>query len=169
MKVILREQKDILEVQNELMNILPELSKRPFCCEIKRYYEKRSLDANAYFHVLVDKIAKVLKRSPEDIKVEMNLEYGTFARDEETGQLQGFMALKNIPVSKFCKYAKPIREVEENGKVFVQYLVRKHTSELDNKEMADLIDGVIEEAKNLDIETLTPVELAALEGYKKEN
>jgi hypothetical protein len=69
MEIILKEQQNILEVQNELMNILPEIiGGKPYVCEIKRYYERRSLDANAYFHVLVDKIAKVLKRSAEDIK-----------------------------------------------------------------------------------------------------
>lgn len=167
MEFILKEQKDILEVQNELMNILPEIKEKPYICEIKRYKQKRSLDANAYFHVLIDKIAKVLKRNPEEIKIEMNLDYGTWSKDEETGQLDGFEALKKVPVNKFCKYAKPIREYAKNGKIYVQYLIRKHTSELNSAEMADLIDGVIEEAKQLGIQTMTPAELEMLEGYQK--
>lgn len=168
MEIILKEQKNILEVQNELMNILPDITAgKPYVCEIKRYYERRSLDANAYFHVLVDKIAKVLKRSADDIKTQMNLEYGTYAKDEKTGKVAGFKALKDIPISKYCRYANATGEVVEDGKVFIKYLIRKDTHELDNKEMAQLIDGVIQEANDLGIETLTPGQLAALEGYKK--
>jgi len=167
MEFILREQCDILPVQNELMNILPDLKNRPYKCEISLYKKKRSLDANAYFHVLVDKIAKAVNKSAEDVKVQMNLDYGTIAEDEN-GIMAGFKALKSVPINKFFKYAKPIGECIENGKVFVKYLICKETHTLDTAEMAKLIDGVIEEAKQLGIETLTPVELENLKGYKGE-
>ena len=167
MEFILREQADLLAVQNELMNILPKLKEKPFICEIKPFYKKRSLDANAYFHVLVDKIAKALKTSAEDIKIQMNLDYGTIASDDK-GLKAGFKALKDIPITRYFKYAKPIGECEENGKVFVKYLIYKETHTLNSAEMATLIDGTIEEAKQLGIETLTPVELENLKGYKKE-
>lgn len=166
MEFILREQKDILAVQNELMNILPDIKNKPYVCEIKQYFKRRSLDANAYFHVLVDKIAKAVNKSAESVKVQMNLDYGTIASDER-GLKAGFKALKSVPINQFFKYAKPIDECVENGKVFVKYLIYKETHTLDSKEMATLIDGVVEEAKQLGIETLTPVELAALKGYQK--
>ena len=168
MEFILREQNDILAVQNELMNVLPKLKEKPFVCEIKPYHKKRSLDANAYFHVLVDKIAKAVKKSAEEVKVQMNLDYGTIAKDER-GLKAGFKALKEIPITQYFKYAKPIGECEENGKKFVKYLIYKETHTLDSAEMATLIDGTIEEAKQLGIETLTPIELENLKGYKKEN
>lgn len=168
MEILIQEQKDILQVQNELMNVLPEIANgKPYYCEIKRHHERRSLDANAYFHVLVDKIAKALKRSVYDIKTQMNLEYGTYAKDESNNKVAGFKALKDIPIGKYCRYANPIGEVVEDGKVFIKYLIRKDTHELDNKEMAQLIDGVIQEANDLGIETLTPSQLATLEGYQK--
>ena len=167
MEFILKEQADILAVQNELMNILSELKDKPYICELKPYRKRRSLDANAYFHVLVDKISKVLRRSAEDIKISLNLEYGTLARDE-TGQIAGFKALKDIPITNFFKYAKPIGECVENNKVFVKYLIYKETHTLDSYEMSRLIDGAIQEAKDLDIETLTPAELENLKDYKKQ-
>lgn len=166
MEFILREQKDILAVQNELMNILPDIKSKPYVCEIKQYFKRRSLDANAYFHVLVDKIAKAVNKSAESVKVQMNLDYGTIASDER-GLKAGFKALKSVPINQFFKYVKPIDECVENGKVFIKYLIYKETHTLDSKEMATLIDGVVEEAKQLGIETLTPVELAALKGYQK--
>ncbi len=166
MELILKSQADVLAVQNELMNILPLIKEKPYICEIKPYRKRRSLDANAYFHVLVDKISKVLNRPNEEVKTQLNLEYGTLARDE-TGQIAGFKALKDVPITKFFKYAKPIGECVENNKTFVKYLIYKETHTLDSAEMSRLIDGAIQEAKDLNIETLTPIELENLKGYQK--
>ncbi len=168
MELILREQADILAVQNELMNILPELKNKPYICEIKPYRKRRSLDANAYFHVLVDKIAKTLKKSADEIKTQLVFDYGSIAKDEK-GLKAGFKALKDIPITQYFKYAKPIGECIENNKTFVKYLIYKETHTLDSAEMARLIDGTVEEAKQLGIETLTPVEIENLKGYKKED
>lgn len=115
MEVILKTQNDILQVQNELMNILPELKDKPYICEIKPYKKRRSLDANAYFHVIVDKIAKATNKSSDEIKVQMVLDYGTIASDDK-GLKVGFKALKEVPITSFYKYAKPIGECIENGK-----------------------------------------------------
>ncbi|MBR2385698.1 recombination protein NinB [bacterium] len=167
MEFILKEQRDILAVQNELMNILPEIKDKPYICELKQFRKRRSLDANSYFHVLVDKIAKQTKKSAEEVKVELNLDYGTIAQDER-GLKVGFKALEGIPIEQFVKYAKPIGYEIEGGKKFIKYIVYKETHTLDSAEMAFLIDGVIQEAKQLGIETLTPAELETLKGYRGE-
>lgn len=168
MELILKEQADVLMVQNELMNILPSLKEKPYICEIKPYRKRRSTDANAYFHVLVNKIAKVVKRSDEDVKKQLVFDYGAIAKDDKCLKA-GFKALKEIPITKYFKYAKPIGECVENNKTFVKYLIYKETHTLDSAEMARLIDGTIEEAKQLGIETLTPIEIENLKGYKKED
>ena len=165
MEIILKTQSDILAVQNELLTILPELKDKPYVCEIKPYKNRRSLDANAYFHVLVDKISKVIKKSAEEVKAQLVLDYGTIAKDDK-GLKVGFKALKEVPITKFYKYVKPIGECIENGKEFVKYLIYKETHTLSSSEMASLIDGTIQEAKQLGIETLTPMELENLKGYK---
>ena len=167
MEVILKSQADILAVQNELMTILPSLKDKPYICEIKPYRKRRSLDANAYFHVLVDKIAKALGKSADEIKTQLVFDYGIIAKDEK-GLKAGFKALKEIPITHYFKYAKPIGECTENNKTFVKYLIYKETHTLDSAEMARLIDGTIEEAKQLGIETLTPAEIEKLKGYQKE-
>lgn len=167
MELVLKTQNDILEVQKELLNILPTLKEKPFICEIKPYKKRRSLDSNSYFHVLVDKIAKIVKKSAEEIKTQLVFDYGTIAKDDK-GLKAGFKALKEIPITQYFKYAKPIGECVENGKIFVKYLIYKETHTLDSIEMTRLIDGTIEEAKGLGIETLTPVQLENLKGYEKE-
>ena len=165
MITVIKNQTDILAIQNELMNILPEIKDKPYVCEIKPFRKRRSLDANAYFHVLVDNIAKVLHRSAEDIKTELVFDYGTIAEDEQ-GLKVGFKALKEVPITQFFKYAKPIGECVENNKTFVKYLIYKETHTLDSAEMARLIEGTIDEAKQLGIETLTPAEIENLKGIK---
>lgn len=168
MEVILKEQADVLAVQNELMTILPELRNKPYICEIKPYRKKRSLDANAYFHVLVDKIAKALGRSESEVKRQLVFDYGTIAKTKD-GLNVKWSAREDIPVEEFVKYPKPIGQEIRKGKTFVQYLIYKETHTLDSTEMARLIDGTIDEAKQLGIETLTPVEIENLKGYKKED
>lgn len=168
MELILKEQADVLTVQNELMNILPNLKEKPYICEIKPYRKRRSLDANAYFHVLVNKIAKVVKRSDNEVKKQLVFDYGAVAKTEEGFDVK-WTAREDIPVEDFVKYPKPIGEEIRRGKKFTQYLIYKETHTLDSAEMARLIDGTIEEAKQLGIETLTPIEIENLKGYKKED
>ncbi len=134
-----------------------ERLKMAFCW----YTEKRSLNANSYFHVLVDKIAKVLNISADEAKTKMVLEYGTIATE---GGEQLIVALpKSAKVEAYYPYAKWIGDfVAKNGQRYSQYLFYKQTHTLDKAEMKRLIDGVIYEAKELGIETRTPDELASL-------
>lgn len=134
--------------------------------EIKPHREKRSLDANAYFHVLVGKIAEALNIGFEECKTELVTEYGAFERDED-GVKVGFKLPASVDVSKIYRYVKCFDTREENGKLFNCYLVFKHTHMMDTKEMSRLIDGAVQEAKALDIETLPPAKLAAMvEGWQ---
>lgn len=134
---------------------------------LKKKSNKRSLNANAYFHVLVTEIAEKMNIGFEQCKVNLNLEYGTVATDEN-GKKIGFMLPQSVDVSKIYKYTRWFDEREINGTKFNCYIVYKETHTLDTKEMARLIDGTVQEAKQLGIETLTPMELAQLmEGEKQ--
>ena len=130
---------------------------------IKKVGKRRSSDANAYFHVLIGKIAERMNIGFEQCKVNMNIEYGTIARDEE-GKKIGFMLPQNVDVNTLYKYTKWFDEREINGVMFNCYIVFKETHTLDTKEMARLIDGTIQEAKQLGIETATPDELAQMKA-----
>lgn len=134
--------------------------------DIKEHREKRSLDANAYFHVLVKKIAESLNIGLEECKTNLVIEYGAFARDDD-GVKVGFKLPASVDASKIYRYVKCFDTREENGKLFNCYLVFKRTREMDTKEMSRLIDGTVFEAKELGIETLPPQKLAALvEAWK---
>ena len=102
----------------------------------------------------------------------MNLEYGTPAVDKDGNKVIVKLP-SSVKVSDFYDYAKFIAEKEEKGLKLSYYLFYKQTHTLDTKEMARLIDGVVEEAKALGIETMTPSELENLKSlwssYEKVN
>ena len=129
--------------------------------EIKQYRKHRSLDANAYFHVLARKIAEALNISEEESKVNLVLDYGAAMEDAEGGKV-GFKLPASVDVSSIYKYAKWFDTRVEGGKEFNCYIVYKHTHEYDTKEMARLIDGAVYECQVLGIETKPDEEIKSL-------
>lgn len=121
--------------------------------KIEEYKQKRSLTQNAYFWVLVNEIANVTKQSKDEIHLQMLKEYG---------QNEVFSIRSDIDVSRYLKYYEEIGKGQVNGKEFTHYRVFKGSSEMDSREMAILIDGVVQEAEQLGIPTLTPAEIARL-------
>lgn len=135
--------------------------------EVKEYKEKRSNDANAYFHVLVNKLARYINISDKEMKIRMNLQYGTIAKDEN-GNSIGVKIPKGTDITQFYDYAKWFGECEENGIKFDKYLFYKQTHTLNTKEMSQLINGVIEECRERGIETKTQSEInSLLESWDK--
>lgn len=117
--------------------------------EIKEHHEKRSLSANAYAWALIGKIADVLRKSKEDVYFQMLKDYG---------QSEFVSVLSDIDVHGYFKYYEEYGNGRVQGKDFTHYKVYKGSSEYDSKEMSILIDGIIQEARNIGIETITPAE-----------
>lgn len=126
--------------------------------EICKWVEQRSLDANAYFHVLVDKIAKATNKGNEEVKKNLNLDYGTIMLDKK-GLKVGIKLPVDVNVDDVYQYAKWFDVRNENGRDFNCYILYKPTHTLTKTEMKRLIDGTIQEAQNLGIETRTPEEI----------
>ncbi len=127
--------------------------------EIKRWREPRSKDANAYFHVLVNKIAEAQCLGDDEVKRSLVVEYGTLARDED-GQLIGAMLPAGADIDQFYPYTRMYKTMELEGREYECYLFYKRTHTLDSKEMARLIDGAIYVARELGIDTDTPEQIA---------
>ena len=122
--------------------------------KIQEHKEKRSLDANAYYWQLVTEIGNVVRANKHDIHKTMLKRYG---------QRKYISCLEDVDIAEFgVRYFERQNTFEFNGRTFVSYLVYKGSSEMNTREMAILIDGVISEAKELGIETLPPDELKAL-------
>ena len=121
--------------------------------EIKEYKEKRSLNSNNYAWKLITEIANVMRLNKEEVYLEMLKAYG---------QSQMVSVLAEIDVSKYFKYYSEAGESILNGKKFKHYKIFMGSSEMDKKQMSILIDGIVQEAKQLGIETLTPSEISRL-------
>lgn len=136
---------------------------------IKKYRKKRSLDANAYFHVLVDKLADKLRISKVRCKNIMIGRYGQpFLLDETTEAV----IKTNIPVSQMLEsetvHCMPCGCRNEGEQEVVFYKVFRGSSTYNTKEMSILIEGVVDECKEQGIETMTPAELDRMLSKWKE-
>lgn len=150
------------EMGKDALGMVDELKgEEKLTVTVKKYAKKRSLDANAYFHVLVNKIAAKVKSSDDEVKKNLVMSYGTLARDED-GNLIGATIPAGMSLDAFYPYTRNYKTVMVNGKECNCYLFYKRTRDLDSKEMAHLIEGAIYEARNLGIETRTPEEIDSL-------
>lgn len=139
---------------------------------VKKWRKKRSLDANAYYWVLVSKIAGKLRCSKDEIHNVMLGRYGQPER-EENGSAVIISVLEQIDLSKRDDiHVKSVGHGTVQGKRFTHYLLLRGSHTYDTKEMSVLIDGVVSEAREMGIETMTDDELnrllAAWNGGRKE-
>ena len=119
---------------------------------LKKYTEKRSLSANAYAWSLMTEIGNVLRQDKEAIYMDMLKRYGQ--------SVMVSLITEAVPQFKASvKYCEEAGTSVLNGKEFTHVKVYKGSSEFDKREMSILIDGIVDEAKTLGIETLTPAEL----------
>ncbi len=160
-----RKQRITIEIESDFREGYDALKEAELEISIKKWRQKRSKDANAYFHVLVNAIAEARGLPDDEVKRTLVVDYGTLARDDD-GKIIGFKLPKNVDAGCIYPYTKLYRTIEENGKIFNCYLVYKHSSDMDTKEMARLIDGAIEVAKELGIDTDTPEERARWSDLK---
>lgn len=125
---------------------------KEFDVEIKRHRARRSLDSNSYFHVLVGKIANALGTSAAEIKNLMIASYGQAETDED-GRTQFLIVRDGTPVEKWTEiHLQPTSQTKElNGVMYRVYIVMRGSHTYNTKEMADLIDGTISEAKEAGI------------------
>lgn len=122
--------------------------------------KKRSLSANAYFHVLVNKIAASVGSSNTEIKNRLIREYGAFEFID--GQIPTFSIkaeYEDRMLNNESIHVKPIGREFSDGCERVRFAFMRGSHTYTTEEMSRLIDGTVNEAKECGIETLTPAEL----------
>ena len=83
---------------------------------------------------------------------------------KDYGQSDLVSVLAHIPVEHYFKYYEEAGESTLNGKLFKHYRVYKGSSEFDSREMSIFLDGIISEAKNLNIPTETPDQILKMKS-----
>lgn len=137
---------------------------KPHTLEVREQKRRRSLDANAYLWVLLDKLAAALGTTKEELYRLKIQRYGIFRdfhlspEEAETFRV-AWSRLGTGWVTEQVDYTGDGNQV----------VIRAYygSSQYNTKQMSRLIDSVVEDCKDQGIETMTPEELARLkEGWK---
>lgn len=142
--------------------ICEEASKGLLSVKIGRKTKKRSLDANAYLWVLLDKIAEKIGSTKEEVYVLMVEQVGRFEmipiRDDAAESWKRIWESRGLGwISKKSHKSRQI----EGYVVTINYF---GSSVYDTAEMARLIDFVVETCKDLEIETMPENEIERLKA-----
>jgi hypothetical protein len=166
-EIILTTQENVFKARKYVAEAKEIITKgKELAVEIKQYRKKRSLDANSYAWVLISKIADALQTSKEEVYIEMLKRYG----QREPKLLSVVIEAVGMVYRATRDHCYEVGESELNGKLFKHLAILIGSSQYDSKEMATLIDGIVSEAKELGIETMTPEELALLkENWSKQD
>lgn len=133
---------------------------------VKKYREKRSLNANSYMWVLLDKLAAKLRADREELYLRYVKHYGIWcdvtlmankAKTIMTGWERQGLGWKT--------------EVMAATDKAVDVRLYYGTSVYNKKQMKRVIDAVVEDCKDMGIETRTPEKIAAMiaawKGYEQ--
>ena len=128
----------------------------PLDISITKHKERRSLDANAYCWKLISEIAEALNTSKEEIYEEELKRYGYLLLNS-VGLPVAITVSKDVDMKYIDGHYKFLKESLD--KQYKAYLVIRGSSTYNSLEMSKFIEGVVSDAKELNIETLTPDEL----------
>lgn len=120
--------------------------------EIKKYRNKRSLDANALLWKCIGDIAGCLNTDKWSVYLKMLKRYGKYT----------YICVKPEVVDAVksqWRECEEIGEIDINGRKAIQLLCYFGSSTYDTKEFSTLLDGVISEMKEMELPTPLSEEL----------
>lgn len=142
------------------MSIARKHRDRLYDLEIKEHRKKRSLDANAYCWVLINKLADVMRIPPTEVYRQAILD---IAGNSEV------IPIKQEAVEQFKQawsrnglgwMTKELGKSKIPG--YRNLMVYYGSSVYNTRQMSVLIDHLVQDCKALDIETLSPEKLSLL-------
>lgn len=148
-------QRLVLELDGDFRGTYDKLHDKDCDLTLKKFSEHRTMTANAYLWVLITQIGNAMRMSKDEVYFDMLKSYGQ----------GGAASVQEKDEERFCrsyKYNEYIGESELNGKLFKHYRFWVGSSEYDREEFSILLDGVVNEAKNLGIETRPQAEIESL-------
>ena len=127
---------------------------------ISKHRERRSLDANAYAWVLMDRLAEKTGVSKEEIYRESvkNIGGNAYIYPIRKDAVEAY--IRHWEHNGLGWIAQSLGESKLEG--YVNVISYYGSSEYDTAQMSRLIDNVVQDAKALGIETMPPKELDAL-------
>ncbi len=150
-----------LNVKRQDLEELEKLKGLTLDVDLKKHSEKRSISANAYFHVLCTKIAEHDGTSLFKAKNEMIGMYGQpmYSADDIPAVIK--TTITPFQASEFeAVHLKFLKYNQKDETYFYRMYRGSHTYSKD--EMKKLIEGTIVIAESKNIQTMTPDELKRL-------
>lgn len=141
--------------------------------DLTEHREHKSRNQNAYYWKLLSMTAEKLKMSKPELHNRMLRSYG------QRQYIGGKLVRIPIPDTEEAEEAAlkaetyhitPTAQVVggNDGVNYRTYLLLRGSSDYDTREMSVLLDGMINEAQQQGIETLTPIELEKMREYERQ-
>lgn len=143
---------------------IEKLTDKDLTVVLKQFRQKRSLDANAYYWLLLTQLAdktnvtnpfmhnQLLRRYGQPQVIDDKMVYLVLPDSDEGAKIADEAETFHI---------KPTSQVKTgvDGRQYRTYILLKGSSEFNTKEMSTLINGLVDECKQVGLETITPAEL----------
>ena len=162
----------LINIPNVSEETLSELSKlmedeKVKTVEIDYFKEKRSLTANGYMFLLIDKIANKIGTNKNDLYVNMIVGYGVkyenmFMTYEAFQTFDKMYSATATTVKHNSSLCRVIKQYPKGDKEWVEFETYIGSSCYDKKQFSRLLDGVISDAKLQGIEVMSPQEIQSL-------
>lgn len=152
--------KPLREELGKAMAVVRKHKDKLYDLTVKEHQKKRSLDANAYCWVLINKLADVMRIPPVEVyrqaiqDISGNSEIIPI-KDEAVEQFK--QAWGHNGIGWICR---DMGKSKLHG--YRNLMVYYGSSVYNTKQMSDLIDHLVQDCKALDIETLPPEKLSLL-------
>lgn len=134
---------------------------------LKEYEEKRSLNQNAYYWKLLGILAGKLKVGKPELHNRLLRKYGqiqTFGGKAARIPLPDTDETEETALASSTTHLRPTAQTMTmaDGITYRTYVLLKPSHDMSSAEMSQLLDGLVDECKQQEIETLTPAQLAQL-------
>lgn len=149
---------ELCETANDI-----SVSNKPYVMSLEKQKRKRSLSANAYLWTLLDKIAARVGSTKETVYRKNIHEVGLtdIVNVKKEAAKRWIRNWSSKGVGWHCEI------LGEGAPGYYEILVYYGSSVYDTAEMSRLIDSVVQDAKALGIETMTPNELERMKSAWK--
>lgn len=150
-----------LTVSEDIRDLYDDLQDVDLDVTIKKHRERRSLDANAYCWVLIDRLAEKMNESKETI-------YRNAIRD--IGGVSEIVCVKEKAFTKLKEgwqkngIGWQVEQMPSKIDGCVNAILYYGSSTYDKKQMGDLIDRIVQDCKEIGIPTETPEQIANLKS-----
>ena len=128
---------------------------KPKVLSIDYVKEKRTLTSNGYLWAIINKMARKLNTTDDEVYIELLKRYGV--KDFIAAPETSIEILKRV-----YKIVEPIKDCTINSTKAKTFKLIRGSSQYDKREFSQFLDGVLSDAKELGIETMSEQEIQSL-------